>query len=126
MDELDKNLKEVIDQATKNGEKVVTIECPSCHKTFYATVSEAAYSVLNRNEETDFGMDLKKFYGQQLGRKCPFCGFACGLTSSDFLKLGRDSFIQDEINAEVVGKNTNAQIETSWADLNNIKINFED
>ncbi len=113
MDELDKNLKEVIDQATKNNEQVVTIECPCCHKIFYTTTSEAVYSMLNRNEETDFGMDLKKTYGQQLGRKCPFCGFACSLTSSDFLKLGRGSFIQDEINAEVAGKKANTQIETS-------------
>ena len=89
MSDLDKNLEEVVDKAIKTDEKVVTIECPCCHKIFYVTVSEAVFTTLNRNEETDYGMDLKKFYGRQLGRKCPHCGFSTDLTSSKFLDLGR-------------------------------------
>ena len=90
MTELDRNLEEVTELALKNGEKVVTVECPCCNKIFYATESEAAYQVINRNEQTDFGADLKKLSGKQLGRKCPFCGFSGGLSSSDFLRLGRE------------------------------------
>jgi len=89
MSELEKNLEEVTNKALETGEKIVTIQCPCCGKTFYATEGEAAYQVINRNEETDFGMDLKKFSGKTLGRKCPFCGFAGSLTSSNFLELGR-------------------------------------
>ena len=89
MNELDKNLAEVIEKATETGEKIVTIECPCCGKIFYVTEKEAAYEVINRNEETNFGMDLKKFFGKTLGRKCPHCGFSGSLTSSDFLNLGR-------------------------------------
>lgn len=89
MNELDKNLAEVIEKATETGEKIVTIECPCCGKIFYATVSEAVFTTLNRNEETDYSIDLKKFSGKILGRKCPHCGFSTDLTSSKFLNLGR-------------------------------------
>ena len=100
MTELDRNLEEVTNLASKTGEKVITVECPCCHKTFYALESEVSYSVINRNEQTDFGADIKKLSGKLLGRKCPFCGFAGELGGSNFLNLGRGDFIQSEIDAE--------------------------
>lgn len=121
MTELDKNLEEVTEKALKTGEKVVSIECPCCHKVFYATEKEAAYNALNRNEETDFGMELKQLSGKKLGRKCPFCGFAGDLGASDFLRLGRD-FVKDEIAAEEKAEEIREKNRTPWSEINNINI----
>jgi endogenous inhibitor of DNA gyrase (YacG/DUF329 family) len=121
MSELDKNLEEVTELALKTNEKVVTVECPCCHKIFYATESEAAFTVINRNEQTDFGADLKKLSGKQLGRKCPFCGFSGNLSSSDFLSLGRD-FVKDEIVAEEKAEEIREKNRTPWSEINNINI----
>jgi len=85
---MDKNLEEVVDKAAKTGEKVVSVECPCCGKSFYATVDEATFSVINRKTD-DFDLDLKALSGKILGRKCPYCGFSCSLSPSDFLDLGR-------------------------------------
>ena len=126
MSELDKNLNEVIDLALKNEDKVVTIECPCCHKTFYALENEATYSVINRNEQTDFGMDLKKLSGKQLGRKCPFCGFAGEFSGSNFLNLGRGDFIQSEIEAEQKAEEINEKNQASWAEVCNQGVKFND
>ncbi len=121
MTELDRNLEEVTELALKTGEKVVTIECPCCHKIFYATESEAAFTVINRNEQTDFGADLKKLSGKKLGRKCPFCGFSGRLSSSDFLNLGRD-FVKDEIAAEERAEEIRETNRTPWSKINNVNI----
>lgn len=88
MTELDKNFNDVLDKALETGEKVITIECPCCGKTFYATESEAAYQTIVRNKD-DYALDLNKFSGKILGRKCPFCGFSAGLTSGNFFNLGK-------------------------------------
>lgn len=122
MTELDKNLEEVTNKALETGEKVVTVECPCCSKIFYATESEAAYQVINRNEETDFGMDMKGLAGKQLGRKCPFCGFAGGLNAGDFFKLGRGSFIKEEIKAEEEAERIREENRSSWAEINNMGV----
>lgn len=121
MAELDRNLEEVTELASKTGEKVVTIECPCCHKIFYTLESEAAFTVINRNEQTDFGTDLKKLSGKQLGRKCPFCGFSGNLSSSDFLSLGRD-FVKDEITAEEKAEEIREKKRTLWSKINNVNI----
>ena len=47
MSELIRNLEEVTDKAIKAGEKVITMQCPCCGKTFYAVESEAAYQYDN-------------------------------------------------------------------------------
>ena len=121
MSELDKNLEEVTELALKTGEKIVTVECPCCNKIFYATESEATFAVINRNEQTDFGADLKKLSGKKLNRKCPFCGFSGNLSSSDFLSLGRD-FVKDEIAAEEKAEEIREKNRTPWSEINNINI----
>jgi len=122
MTELDKNLEEVTNKALETGEKVVTVECPCCSKIFYATESEATYQAINRNEEIDFGMDMKGLSGKQLGRKCPFCGFAGGMNASDFFKLGRGSFIKEEIKAVEEAEKARDESRTPWAEINNMGV----
>lgn len=81
--EIYKNLEDVTNKAMKTGEKVVTIECPCCGKTFYTLESEAVYRPIIRHED-DYALDLNKFSGKTLGRKCPFCGYSGSLTLADF------------------------------------------
>ena len=83
MSEIYRNLEEVIEKAIKTGEKVITIQCPCCSKTFYTLESEAAYQTIVRNKD-DYTLDLNKFSGKILGRKCPFCGYSGSLTSANF------------------------------------------
>lgn len=75
MNELDKNLEEVTNKAIETGEKIVTLECPCCNKTFYALESEAAYEQTNP-------ADTSSMHHIKLGRKCPFCGFAGGYATN--------------------------------------------
>ncbi len=76
MSEIYRNLEEVTEKAIKTGEKVVTIQCPCCSKTFYTLESEAAYQTIIRTED--------RFSGKMLGRKCPFCGYSGSLTLANF------------------------------------------
>ena len=124
MAEIDKNLDDVIDKALKTGEKVVTIECPCCHKIFYATENEAAYERINRNEETNFGMDQHKFLGKQLGRKCPFCGFASELGASDFIQVDREQMFI-EMEAEQKAQQMHDENQSSLAEINNIGVGWK-
>ena len=126
MNELDRNLNEVTELALKTGESVATVECPCCHKTFYILKSEAVFSVINRNEETDFGADLKKLSGKELGRKCPFCGFSGEIGGSDFLNLGRDDFMREEIEAEQKAEELVEKNQVSWAEICRPGLDFRD
>ena len=94
MDELNKNLEEVTDLAIKTGEKVITMQCPCCGKTFYVLESEAAYRYDNPADQS--ALKLK-----HLGRKCPFCGYAGGFDTGRQSKaeLDRDQMLV-EMEAE--------------------------
>ena len=121
MAELDRNLEEVTQLALKTGDKIVTVECPCCNKIFYATESEAAFVVINRNEQTDFGADLTKISGKKLGRKCPFCGFSGSIGASDLLSIDRN-FIKTEIAAEEKAEEIRENNRTPWSEVNNMGV----
>lgn len=124
MAELDKNLEEVTELALTTGEKIVTVDCPCCGKTFYALESEAAYTVINRDEQTDFAADLKRLSGKTLGRKCPFCGFSGSFAASDFLNLGKD-FAKTDIETSEKAEEIRDRNASTWAEINNIGLKFE-
>ena len=87
MEVSDKNFNEVVDKAIKTGEQITTIVCPCCGKTYYVTEDEACYTMINRDQEHDYGLDLTKFSGKTLGRKCPYCGFSGSIGISDLFSI---------------------------------------
>ena len=111
------NFEEVVNKAMETGEQVVTIECPCCHKSFYATESEAAYQSPARDEtdyQVDDGLKLK-----QLGRKCPYCGFTGALGANDLTVSTRDQFMKDAIKAEQDAFEHQEKNQTPWSKICN-------
>ena len=104
------NLEEVTNEALKTGKKIVSLECPCCHKTYYALEDEAVYERVNRTED-DYTIDPKQFSLRTLGRKCPYCGFISSLSPSNLF-----SNIPKEAEQELVEK------ETPWSIINNMRI----
>jgi len=104
------NLEEVTNEALKTGEKIRTLECPCCHKIYFALESEATYERANRTED-DYKVDPKQFSLKSLGRKCPHCGFVSSLSPSDLF-----SDVPKEAGQELAEK------ETPWSVINNMRI----
>jgi len=117
MAELDKNLNDAIELAATTGDKVVTVECPCCHKIFYTTKTKAAYALVNRAPE-DFDFDRTKISLKQLGEKCPHCGFVAELGTSELFGIDRDPEQKAEDIREVS--------QSSWAEICNPGINFKE
>lgn len=104
------NLEEVTNKALETGEKIVSLECPCCHRTYYALEREAMYERVNRAED-DYKVDPERFSLRSLGRKCPHCGFVSSLSPSDLLNS-----IPKETKQELVEK------ETPWSVINNMGV----
>ena len=119
MAEIDKNFDEVVDKALKTGEKVITMECPCCHKLFYITESEAAYQY-----DDPAGQSVLKL--KHLGRKCPFCGFAGGYDVGIKSKREQDiEQMQVEMEAEKMAEEVPEKRQASWAEINNIGVGWK-
>lgn len=109
--ELDRNLEEVTDLALVTGEKVVTIDCPCCGKTFYALESEACYSQPNP-------ADTSSMVQRKLGRKCPYCGFAGGYISNS-TKEQEVEKMRVEMEAEQMAQELADKRKTPWSQICN-------
>jgi len=118
MSEIHRNLEEVTNKALKTGEKIVTIDCPCCGKTFYATESEAAYEQANP-------ADTSSLVGIQLGRKCPYCGFSGGYIANS-IKDQQVEKMRVEMQAEQMAQEAADKRQASWSVINNMGINFVD
>lgn len=119
MAEIDKNFNDVLDKALETGEKVITIECPCCHKIFYITENEAAYQYDNPADQSV--LKLKR-----LGRKCPFCGYAGEFNPGQCSKAELDReqmFI--EMEAEQKAQQMLEENQSSWAEINNIGVSWK-
>ena len=112
IDPAEKQLAEVMDKAMETGEKIVTIECPCCHKVYYCLESEACYNPLN--PESD--MPTKR-----LGRKCPYCGVASMITSGNKREQDLEQ-MRVEMEAEQKAQKMLDNNKTSWADICNPKL----
>jgi len=120
MTELERNLDEVTNLAIETGEKIVTIQCPCCSKTFYALESEAAYSQANPADTST----LKYI---RLGRKCPHCGFAGGYSSGDKSKAELDDEqMKIEMEAEQKAFEAAEKRQTPWSKICSQSLSFED
>jgi glutaredoxin len=120
MTELDKNLNEVIELAAKVGERVVTVECPCCHKLFYALASEAAYQYDNPADQSTLKL-------KHLGRKCPHCGFAGGFDQGRRSKFEQDiEQMKIEMEAEKLAEEAVEKRQTPWSQICNQGLNFGD
>lgn len=110
---MDKNLSEVIDKALETGEKVVTIECPCCHKVYYLTESEASYQDDNPADQSPLKL-------KHIGRKCPYCGYASGYYADGSSKM-RDEIerMKVEMEAEKQAEKMLDRTKTPWAEINN-------
>lgn len=114
--ELDKNQAEVIEKAMETGEKIVTVECPCCHKTFYATENEAAYQYANPADQS--ALKLKR-----LGRKCPHCGYAGGFDAGLKPKYEQDiEQMQVEMEAEKLAEEAADKRQAPWSEINSIGV----
>ena len=116
MTELDRNLEEVSNKALETGEKIVTLECPCCGKTYYATESEVVYTPPDYVDQS-----LK-----QLGRKCPFCGFSGGisLSGSEKLDAERDR-MQVEMEAEQMAQEAADKRQIPWSEVNKMGLEWK-
>ena len=116
MSELIRNLEEATDKAIKTGEKVITMQCPCCGKTFYAVESEAAYQYDNPASQ-----DTLKL--KHLGRKCPHCGYAGGFDLGLKSKYEQDvEQMQVEMEAEKLAEEAADKRQVSWSEINNIGV----
>ena len=118
MDTLDRNLEEVTDKALRTGEKIVSLQCPCCGRTFYATESEAAY-------ERDNPADQSSTIKIKLGRKCPHCGFASGYVNNS-IKEQQVEKMRVEMEAEQMAYEAAEKRQTPWSVVNNMGVRFED
>ena len=120
MTELERNLDEVTDEALKTGEKIVTMQCPCCGRTYYATESEASYQY--NNPASQAPLKLK-----HLGRKCPFCGYAGGFDQGEQSQAELDrQQMMVEIQAEQMAQDAADKRKTPWSVVNNMGIQFVD
>ena len=116
MSELVRNLEEATDKAIKTGEKVITVQCPCCGKTFYAVEGEAAYQYDNPASQ-----DTLKL--KHLGRKCPYCGYAGGFDLGLKSKYEQDiEQMQVEMEAEKLAEEAVDKCQVSWSEINNIGV----
>ena len=116
MSELTRNLEEATDKAIKNGEKVITMQCPCCGKIFYAVESEAAYQYDNHASQ-----DTLKL--KHLSRKCPHCGYAGGFDLGLKSKYEQDvEQMQVGIEAEKLAEEAADKRQVSWSEINNIGV----
>ena len=115
---LEKNLAEVMEVATETGEKIITIECPCCHKTYYVLESEANYS--NPSPAEDSPLALKR-----LGRKCPFCGLGSFFGNNNSRERQLEK-MQVEIEAEKKAQEIYDKTRTPWKDICNMDLDFKD
>ena len=116
MSELVRNLEEATDKAIKTGEKVITMQCPCCGKTFYAVESEAAHQYDNPASR-----DILKL--KHLGRKCPHCGYAGGFDLGLKSKYDQDvEQMRVEIEAEKLAEEAAEKRQASWSEINNIGV----
>ena len=116
MSELIWNLEEATDKAIKNGEKVITMQCPCCGKIFYAVESEAAYQYDNPAGQS--ALKLK-----HLGRKCPHCGYAGGFDLGLKSKYEQDvEQMRVEMEAEKLAEDAANKRQASWSEINNIGV----
>ena len=116
MPELIRNLEEATDKAIKTGEKVITMQCPYCGKTFYAVESEAAYQYDNPASQ-----DTLKL--KHLGRKCPHCGYAGGFDLGLKSKYEQDiEQMQVEMEAEKLAEEATDKRQAFWSEINNIGV----
>lgn len=114
--ELDKNQAEVIEKATETDEKIVAVECPCCHKTFYAAESEAAYQCDNPADQS--ALKLKR-----LGRKCPHCGYAGGFDLGLKSKYEQDvEQMRVEMEAEKLAEEAADKRQAPWSEINDIGV----
>ena len=85
---MDKNLNDVIDRALKlepsEENQIVTVECPCCHREFYAIKSEVYYENIYRNTD-GYAADPQKFSFITFP-KCPHCGFSGMFTPGNLFK----------------------------------------
>ena len=109
----ERNLAEVMDKATETGEKIVTLECPCCHKVYYMLESEATYSNPNPGDESSIAL-------KRLGRKCPYCGFSGMYGSNNKRELDLEQ-MRVEMEAEQKAQKMLDDNATSWADICNPK-----
>jgi len=114
-DILEKNLAEVMDKAMETGEKIITIECPCCHKTYYALESEAIYS----NKDP-----INNTY-KQLGRKCPHCGLS-SIVSGGNRREQELERMEVELQAEKKAQEMLDKNQSSWSDICKMGLNFND
>ena len=122
MTELEKNLDEVTNLALKTGEKVVTIDCPCCKKTFYALESEAVFTAAHPSDNPSASLSLEK-----LGRKCPFCGFSGGFTNGGKTKAELEvEKMKIEMEAEQMAYEAMEKRQTPWSQVCNQSLQFED
>lgn len=120
MSEINRNLEEVTDLAIKTGEKIVTVECPCCHKIFYATESEATYQYDNPADQSSLKL-------KHLGRKCPHCGFANGYDTGLKSKFEQDvEQMKIEMEAEKLAEEAAEKRQASWAQICNQGVKFDD
>lgn len=119
MVDIDKNLDDVIDKAAKTGEKIVTMECPCCHRVFYATENEAAYQYKDLASEATLKV-------RTIGRKCPYCGFAGEFNPGRHSKaeLDREQMFV-EMEAEQKAQQMLDENQSSWAEINNIGVGWK-
>ena len=115
MVDIDKNLDDVIDKAAETGEKIVTMECPCCHRVFYTTENEANYS--NVNPEASFNI-------KRLGRKCPYCGFTAIIGSANKKEQDIEQ-MEVEMEAEQKAQQMLDENQSSWAEINNIGVGWK-
>lgn len=118
---LDKNFEEVTDKALRTGEKIITIGCPCCGKTFYVTEDEASFSI------KDPATNPASLSYIKLGRKCPFCGFSGGYNSSvsstqDMAK----EYVEVETKAEEMAQEAAEKRQASWAQICGQGVKFDD
>ena len=114
--ELDRNLEEVTELALKTGEQIVSLQCPCCSRTFYATKSEAAYEPVDP-------ADTSSTHHIKLGRKCPFCGFAGGVTTNS-AKEREVEQMRIEMEAEEKALELAEKRQTPWSQVCSLNPDF--
>ena len=114
------NLEEVTNKALETGEKIVSLECPCCGKTYYALESEAGWSNANRGEG-GFGVDPEIFSVRQLGRKCPHCGFITEISPGKAFDPNYNS-VKDEIKAKEMAEQIREETLLPWSVINNMGV----
>jgi len=120
MSELERNLEEVTNLAIETGEKVVTIQCPCCSKTFYALESEANYNYDNPASAAPLKI-------KHLGRKCPFCGYAGGYDQGQQTKMEQDiEQMRVEMEAEQMAQEAADKRVAPWSQICGQGVKFND